>query len=259
VPLGNILSSARVSSLLGFDSAERRTVASYERELAEHRATVSGLRKALARDQALLRQKDASIREQRMLTEECDHRLLNNLQMIVALLSLQSRREANAEVAARLSIAANRVQAIAGLHHHLHSMDGMPSVEFKPYLERLCRDHSTMSMSEERPDQVIAVEAIELRLPTAVGIPLGLIANELITNAIKHGKGRITVRLAPAGKGHALSVSNDGSELPEGFDLTRCKGLGMSLVSSLVTQVGGELRIGRCDADHGTRFTVLFA
>jgi two-component system, sensor histidine kinase PdtaS len=259
MPLGNVPLSARVSTLLGFESPERRTAASYEHELAAHKATESGLRGALVRDQALLRQKDASIRQQKMLTDECHHRLLNNLQMIVGLLSLQSRREENAEAASRLSIAAARVQAIAGLHHHLHSMDGTPTVDFKPYLDRLCRDHSTMSMSEERPDQVIAVEAIDLSLPTTIGIPLSLIVNELITNAIKHGRGRITVTLAPSGKGHALSVSNDGSGLPEGFNPAACKGLGMTLVSSLVAQIGGKLQIDRGNDNDCTRFTVLFA
>ena len=259
MPLGNVPLSAPVSTLLGFESPQRRSAASYERELAEHKVTGSELRKALARDEALLRQKDDSIRQQKMLTEECHHRLLNNLQMIVALLLLQSRREANAETAARLSTAADRVRAIAGLHHHLHSMDGTPTVEFKPYLDRLCRDHSTMSMSEERPDQVIAVDAIALSLPTTIGIPLSLIVNELVTNAIKHGRGRITVTLSPSGKGHALSVRNDGAGLPEGFDPTACKGLGMTLVSSLVAQIGGKLRIDRGDDGDCTRFTVLFA
>jgi two-component sensor histidine kinase len=259
MPLGTVPLSARVSSLLGFADTERRTAASYERELAEHRVTESELRKAVARDEVLLRQKDNSIRQQKMLTEECHHRLLNNLQMIVALLSLQSLKEANAETASRLSIAADRVRAIAGLHHHLHSMDGRPTVEFKQYLDLLCRDHSTMSMSDERPDQVIVVDAIELRLPTTVGIPLSLIVNELITNAIKHGTGRITVTLRQSGKGHALSVSNSGSELPEGFDPTACKGLGMTLVSSLAAQIGGELQIDRGEDNDCTRFTVLFA
>jgi two-component sensor histidine kinase len=259
VPLGNIPLSERVSSLLGFESAERRSVASYERELAAHKATESELRRALARDQALLRQKDVAIRQQKMLTEECHHRLLNNLQMIVALVSLQARKEVNAETASRLSIAADRVRAIAGLHNHLHSMDGTPTVEFKPYLDLLCRDHSTMSMSDERPDQVIAVDAIELSLPTTIGIPLSLIVNELITNPIKHGRERITMTLAQSAKGHALSVSNGGSHLPEGFDPTASKGVGMTLVSSLAAQTGGELRIDRGDDNDSTRFTVLFA
>lgn len=259
MPLGSLPFSARVSALLGFENPERRTALSYERELAEHRSAGIALRRAAARDQALLRQKDDQIRHQEMLTEECHHRLLNNLQMIVALLSMQSRKEANAEAASRLAVAADRVRAIAGLHHHLHSMDGTPTVDFKPCLDALCRDHSTMSMSEERPDQHIVVEAIELNLPTTVGIPLSLIVNELVTNAIKHGRGRITVKLAASATGHALSVCNDGAGLPEGFDPTASPGLGMTLVSSLVAQIGGTLRIDRGDKSDGTRFTVLFA
>ena len=103
MPLGNVPFSTHVSMLLGFEGPQRRTVASYERELAAHRATESELRKALARDQVLLREKDSAIRHQKMLNQECHHRLLNNLQMIVSLLTLQSRKEANAETASRLS------------------------------------------------------------------------------------------------------------------------------------------------------------
>jgi two-component sensor histidine kinase len=67
------------------------------------------------------------------------------------------------------------------------------------------------------------------------------------------------VTLRQSGKGHALSVSNSGSELPEGFDPTACKGLGMTLVSSLAAQIGGELQIDRGEDNDCTRFTVLFA
>jgi two-component system, sensor histidine kinase PdtaS len=97
-----------------------------------------------------------------------------------------------------------------------------------------------------------------LRLPTSTGIPLSLITNELVTNAIKYGKERITVKLSQSGEGHALSVSNDGSTLPEGFDPAACAGLGMSLVLSLAQQIGGELRVDAGNENEFTRFTVLF-
>jgi len=243
----------------GPESPQPRTIASYKSELAEHRGTEIRLRKALARDQDLLAQKDRLIHQQEILNRECNHRLLNNLQMIVSLLSLQSAAEANREAAARLSVAAKRVSAIGRLHRHLHSMDGTPTVEFKHYLDELCRDHSAMSMSEERPAQRITVEGVETSLPTITGMPLGLIVNELVTNAVKHGKGRITVKLEPhVGKGYALSVCNEGSTLPEGFDPEACDGLGMKLVSTLVAQIGGALQIDRGDQNDCTRFTVLF-
>src|SRR4029078_10811303 len=74
-----------------FRSAERRTVASYEQELRRHRRTESGLRKALAREETLLCQKDELIQQQAVLSQESDHRLLNSVSMIVRLLPLQAR------------------------------------------------------------------------------------------------------------------------------------------------------------------------
>ena len=259
MPLENTPLTGRVSTMLGFDSPKSPAGESHERERARHKASKRGLQQALARALALLEQKDDSIRRLEMAAEECQHRLLNNLQMIVSLLSLQSHREASGEAAARLVIAADRVRAIAQLHRHLRAMDGLTTVEFGQYLVELCRDHSTMSMSEERPDQLITVEAIELRLPTTIGIPLSLIVNELVTNAIKHGRGQIVVTLARSAAGHALSVRNHGPALPEGFDPAGCTGLGMNLVSSLAAQIGGELRIDRGDRGDCTSFTVLFA
>jgi two-component system, sensor histidine kinase PdtaS len=243
-----------------FDSLERRTVASYERELTEHKRAERLLRQALARDDARLRYQDEVIRQQDLLSKESDHRLLNGLQMIVSLLSLQSRASANAEAATQLAIAAGRVATIERVHRRLHCFDGVPAVAFKQYLEDLCRDFSAMLSSDDGAERAIMVEGVEVNLPTTTGIPLGFIVNELITNAAKYGEGRITVRLeANPGRGYALSVANDGPGLPEGFDPAACKGLGMRLIRSLVAGIGGELRIGRGDQDQGTRFTVLFA
>jgi len=110
------------------------------------------------------------------------------------------------------------------------------------------------------PARIIAVEATEIILPAITAVPLGFIANELITNAFKYGTGRITVSLEyDPEKGYALSVANNGPGLPDGFDPTVGKGLGMRIVQSLVKQIGGELRIGRGDGNQGTRFAVLFS
>ena len=117
-----------------------------------------------------------------------------------------------------------------------------------------------MLFSEECPEQVIVVEGIEIKLPSVTAVPLGFVVNELIMNAAKYGKGRITVRLEPnPGKGYALSVSNDGPVLPEGFDPAACKGLGMKIIRSFVEQIGGELQINGGDKNQGARFTVLFS
>ena len=242
-----------------FASSERRTVGSYERELTAHRRTEIRLREALAREEALLRHKDELIQQLEVLSRESDHRLLNGLQMIGSLLSLQSRASANAEAASQLAIAADRVATVGRVHRRLHSIDGVQTVAFKQYLEDLCRDFSTMLSSEERRIGSSSSRGLKSSCRPRPRVPLSFIANELITNAAKYGKGRITVSLeANPGKGYALSVSNDGPVLPEGFDPAASKGLGMTIIRSFVERIGGELRIGRGDSNQGARFTVLF-
>jgi two-component system, sensor histidine kinase PdtaS len=242
-----------------FESPEVRTVASCEREMAANRGTELKLRQDLARDGVRLRQNDAVIEQQELLSRESDHRMLNGLQMIASLLLLQSRAAANAEARSQLAVAANRVAAMGQVHRRLHCSDGAKTVAFKRYLEDFCRDFSTMLSWGERTDRAIVVEGIEVDLPAATGIPLGFIVNELVTNAVKYGKDRITIRLQEnPGRGFALSVSNGGPGLPEGFDPARA-GLGFKLIRSLVGKIGGELAIGRGDQDEGARFTVLFS
>ena len=149
-------------SIAIFKSPERRTVASYERELTRHRRTEIGLREALAREDALLREKDELIRNKTVLGKEFDHRLLNGLQMIASLLSLQARASTNGEVASGLAAAADRIATIGRIHRRLHSLDGVQTFAFKQYLDDLCRDFSMILSSGERPERDIAVEGVEI-------------------------------------------------------------------------------------------------
>jgi two-component sensor histidine kinase len=231
----------------------------FDRERIEHRGTEARLRAALAREDLLLRQRDEIAEQQELLRRESDHRLLNDLQMIVSLLSLQSRKSANPEVVSQLAIAANRVATVERVHRRLHGLDGAGAVAFQQYLEDFCRDISTMLFSDEAPERTIAVEAADVDLPTATAIPLGFIVNELITNAAKHGSGRIVVCLKRReGTGYALSVSNDGAPLPPDFDPAASKGLGMRIIRSFAGQIGGTLRIDGGNAEHGPTFEVQF-
>jgi two-component system, sensor histidine kinase PdtaS len=246
------------SSGINFKSRHRRTAVSYECELSKLRHSEIELRKSLVRRKALLRQKEALVQHQTLLGQESDHRLLNGLQMIVSLLSLQGRASGNTEVASQLRVAADRIATIGRIHHRLHSFDGVRTFAIKQYLEDICHDFSTM-LSSGCPERIIAVEGIEINLPAATAIPLGFIASELITNAVKYGTGGITVSLQlDSEKGYALTVSNDGPGLPAGFNPVDQKGLGMKIIRSFVRQIDAELRIGRDDKNQGTRMTVLF-
>jgi two-component sensor histidine kinase len=221
---------------------------------------VYALREALAREAILIRQQGSFADEQEALRNESDHRLLNGLQMVVSLLMLQSRAAVTSEVAQQLSIAANRVATIERIHRRLHLHDGTHSVAFREYLEEFCSDFSGIMASDEVSEQTIMVQCAEVSIPTATAIPLGFIVNELITNAVKYGKGRIGVRLeGQPSKGCTLTVSNDGPALPEGFDPAASKGIGMKIIQSFVRQIGGRLTFGRGDANQGAQFTVHFS
>lgn len=218
---------------------------------------VHALEEALIREQALLREKDALLAEQELLRSESDHRLLNGLQLVVSLLSLQSRAAAAPEIAAQLSIAANRVATIERVHRRLHYNDGTRTVMMKKYLQDFCADFSSMTLS--CAGQTLQVVGSEIEVSTATAIPLGFIANELVTNAVKYGNGRVIVALScgPDGR-HMLAVSNDGDALPADYDPKISKGLGMKIVGALVKKIGGDFAFGLGENNQGARFTVQF-
>jgi two-component sensor histidine kinase len=219
---------------------------------------VSELQAALARETALRREMGDLARRQVMLAQEFEHRLINGLQIISSLLSLQSRAARTTEAADQLAIAATRVAALGRVHRRLHLLDHQDRVEFKRYLEHLCEDLSRL-LCEESGECAILVEGASAEIPTMFAIPLGFIVNELITNSVKYARGTITVRFETTAPGcHSLSVSDRGAGLPAGFDPDGSKGLGMKIIGALVKQIDGELRISIGDDGRGTRFTIAF-
>jgi two-component sensor histidine kinase len=221
-------------------------------------AIAAALQDALAREAVLVREKDAALQRQVMLTQEFEHRLANSLQLIVSLLSLQSRKTDSPEAAEQLLIAAERVGAFGRVHRQLHLLDVVDTVELKQYVAQLCQDISGMLFDGDAPRPVV-VEGAQIEIPTALGVPLGFIVNELITNAAKHGKGGITVRLETSPElGHCLSVSNGGPGLPDGFQPGGSRQLGLRIVQSLVSQINGRLEVGRGPGQQGACFKVFF-
>jgi two-component system, sensor histidine kinase PdtaS len=226
-------------------------------EQIQYTALIAELQATHAREDALLREKSDLLQRQDMLAQEFEHRLVNSLQIIVSLLSLQSRT-ATPEAAAQLIVAANRVASFGRVHRALHLLDHEETVEFKQYLQHLCEDLSGLLFHEETACAII-VEGVIINIPTAFAIPLGFIVNELITNSAKYAKSNITVRLETEPTiGHSLSVFDEGPGLPTGFDPAQSKGLGMKIIGSLVTQIGGKLQIAPGRNDRGARFTITF-
>lgn len=220
------------------------------REAGTQDASYAHLRLQL--QQALAREK--VLREQ---SQEFEHRFFNSVQMIVSLLATQSRA-APPEVAAQLTIAVNRIVAFGHVHRRLHMLDRGRTVQFGEFLRHLCADLSGVFSSGQLVPAIVA-ETVELELPTVLGGPLGFLVSELVTNAAKHGKGDIKVRLQSISPSrHCLSVSDDGDGLPEGFKPASSTGLGMKIVRALVDRIGGELHWSSGVDGKGTRFEVTF-
>jgi two-component sensor histidine kinase len=226
-------------------------------EQRQQDALAAELQAARGREEAWLREKSDLLQRQDIMAQEFEHRLLNSLQRVVSLLSLQSRT-AGPEAAAQLTVAADRIAAFGRVHRGLHRLDHLESVAFKQYLQRLCADISGLLFRGETA-QTIAVEGQEIDIPTRFAIPLGFIVNELIVNSAKYARSNITVGLETTPvTGHSLSVSDDGPGLPSGFDPAKSKGLGMKIISSLVKQIDGKLHIAAGESGRGARFTVTF-
>lgn len=187
-----------------------------------------------------------------LLAREIDHRVMNSLQFVSSLLSMQSRSPDVGDAAPHLHQAARRVAAVAQVHRHFYA-EGAEEVSCIGFLGRLCADLSSIL------DREIAVEGDEATVPAKSIQPIGLIANELVTNAAKHGAGRIDVTFKVSEDTNRLVVCDEGIGLAEGFDPSApSAGLGMKVVTALVNQLNGSLEAGPRDDGTGACFTAQF-
>ena len=185
-----------------------------------------------------------------LMAKEIDHRVMNSLQFVAGLLSMQSRSSGVGEAADQLQQAANRVAAVGQVHRHIYAGDEASSISF---LRDLCDELAGVLGRE------IRVEGDEGSLPTDSIQSVGLITNELVTNAAKHGAGRIGVSYRVEGDDHQIIVCDQGSGLPDGFDPGEARSsLGMRVVTSLAKKLGGSVSAGRGADGQGACFTVRF-
>lgn len=193
------------------------------------------------------------------LLREVNHRVKNSLQLVSSLLTLQTMSLPGAAERAHFQDARARIDAIARVHSRLYQTEQFQTIEFGSYLNELCAD---LSRASGATLGAIAVEADRIDLPIDQAAPLGLIANELITNAIKHRgaePANILVELrrtgVPPGLAAELIVSDQGPGLPDGFDMRKTRSLGMRLITSLTGQI--DATVSRLPVERGTSFRIV--
>ena len=186
-----------------------------------------------------------------LLAREVDHRVMNSLQFVVGLLNMRARA-ASGEMSEQLQEMAARVAAVATVHRNFYSTD-TDQVPCLSFLRRLCADVSKIASVN------IDVEGDDSAVPTDWVQPIGLITNELVTNAAKQGASNVKVRFTSDGDSYRLTVADDGPGLPEDFSVHASSGLGMKVLSVLAKQLGGELEPGSNPTGEGACFSLAWA
>ena len=227
-----------------------------------HRQTDEARRLAEeARERAQAGERDVAL-----LMAEFSHRVKNDLARVAAIMGLQASG-APADIAAALQAAANRVRVIAKVHDRLARHDGKVLVDAHDFLHDLVRDLRT-SIADLRPVGLF-LEGEHHMLSVSRAGAVGLIANELITNALKHAfpgdrDGIVRVGFYRDGPDFRLVVADDGismastppGELQE--DPAQRGGMGRRLVRALAAQIGGRVEMSRTSASDGTTHTLRF-
>jgi PAS domain S-box-containing protein len=190
-------------------------------------------------------QMQASLREKEILLREVYHRVKNNLQVVQSLLKMQGRTLPDGETRAAIETTVQRVYAMAMVHERLYQSSDLAALSLPGYLGDLFAD--VVASHALQPDQVhLAVDAEEIQLPLDRAVPFGLLANELLSNCLKHAfpdgrRGTIVASIHRIPGAVRLLIQDDGIGLPMNFNLAACNSMGLKLAVSLAHQLGGRL------------------
>ncbi|MBI5459018.1 PAS domain S-box protein [Methanobacterium sp.] len=200
-----------------------------------------------------------SLHEKEMLLKEIHHRVKNNLMIISSLLNLQSRYIKDKEALGIFKESQSRANSMALIHERLYRSTDLKRINFGDYIRTLSKDlFHTYADGSGRINLDIDVEDVMMDINTS--IPLGLILNELVSNALKHGfpdgmSGDITVDFKLIGDQYQLKIGDTGIAFPEDIDYRNTESLGLQLVNNLTRQIDGQIEL---DTSNGTEFCIKF-
>lgn len=206
---------------------------------------------AIERQQADAQLRDA-LEHQAMLTREMSHRVKNSLASVVGLLRVQGRNAQSEDVQNALKDAASRITTIAQVHDHLWRSNRIGFVDIADFAGELCH-----KLQETSPSHKVSCNFGHLMISADKAIPLGLLVNELVTNAAKHaypdGSGQIHVSGEQRGGDLHVEVADQGIGLPKDFDIDQPRAsLGFKVIKSLVGQLDGRITVSSSELRGAT-------
>lgn len=199
-----------------------------------------------------------SLKEKDILLKEIHHRVKNNLQLVMSLLNIQARDNASISIEDFLEKGQSRIASMVLVHDNLYSKENIGNVDFQEYCQNLAHNvSSSFGVTTKNITIEVAAEGIFFDIQTA--IPLGLIINELVTNALKHAfpnnrKGTIAIGITKSSDAvYEILVEDNGigATLP----LQTKKSMGLELVSLLVLQLKGTFIK---ENNNGTQYRITF-
>jgi two-component sensor histidine kinase len=201
------------------------------------------------------------INEKEWLLKEIHHRVKNNLQIVMSLLGTQSAFLENEAALKANQESQHRIQTMALIHKKLYQSDNMSLINMQSYIQELVNYLRDSFDAWTRITFDISIAPVQLEVSQAV--PVGLILNEAITNAIKYafpgtGKGMVSIRMESKPDQHLLlTVSDNGVGLPESFNVDADGTFGISLMKTLSGQLGGSFSIR--NRNSGVTITIAFS
>lgn len=201
-----------------------------------------------------------SLEEKDILLKEVHHRVKNNMQIISSILKMQERLIDDPKLKTVLGESQNRIRSMALIHENLYRNETLANIKFANYVQSLTTNLSrTYSDLQGRISFRFDIE--DVSLPIDIGIPCGLIINELISNSFKHAfvgrdKGQISISLSVEnGREYVMHVADDGIGIKEHQSFENSSSLGMRIVSKLIQQIEGTLEY---DFNQGTKYIIRF-
>ena len=198
-----------------------------------------------------------TLAHQEVLTQEISHRVKNSLMLVASLLHMQGRMSDSPDLRSALDDAETRVRTIAQLHDRLWRTHEVHTVDLAEFLAELCERLGCSA----GPEQTLSQDFVPVTIATDQAVPVALLVNELVTNAFKYaypgGGGEVRVSVRPAAGGQIrIEVCDRGVGLPREFDGGASTSLGMKLIATLGSQLGGTAEWQ--DARPGTRYVLNF-
>jgi two-component sensor histidine kinase len=209
----------------------------------KHYHELNALIRKLEDNQVLI---SSSLKEKELLLAEVQHRVKNNLAVIIALFKFQQDSGTNEETKIALNEARNRVLSIAMVHEQLYKKDDLSSIDIEKYLTELLRE--ILRSHPLYSNAIIKTQIAKITLDITKTIPVGLIVNEVLTNSLKHGfkslnkTPEIELNVILSNDIISIKMKDNGIGFPEHLQKNN-NSLGISLIESLTEQIEGKLTL----------------